>query len=152
MTHWNADERCFPHFEVNVFVGVGGGGVDGGGAVVVVVVVVVAAAAAVVVVDVAVAVVGVVAWPTLSFVVGRPIVAVVVFDGVQNDSVAGVGGSGAVAFVSVFFGCVLVKKQPLLALLLVWLEGGGEGGALEVSSERQLVATKRKKKIEKTHW
>ena len=131
MTHWNADERCFPHFEVNVFVGVGGGGVDGGGAVVVVVVVVVAAAAAVVVVDVAVAVVGVVAWPTLSFVVGRPIVAVVVFDGVQNDSVAGVGGSGAVAFVSVFFGCVLVKKQPLLALLLVWLEGGGgRGGSI----------------------
>ena len=32
MTHWNADERCFPRFEVNVFVGVGGGGVDGGGA------------------------------------------------------------------------------------------------------------------------
>ena len=147
MTHWNADERCFPHFEVNVFVGVGGGGVDGGGAVVVVVVVVAAAAAAaaVVVVDVAVAVVGVVAWPTLSFVVGRPIVAVVVFDGVQNDSVAGVGGSGAVAFVSVFFGCVLVKKQPLLALLLVWLEGGGEGGALEVSSET-LSCHKKKEK------
>ena len=143
MTHWNADERCFPHFEVNVFVGVGGGGVDGGGAVVVVVVVV--AAAAVVVVDVAVAVVGVVAWPTLSFVVGRPIVAVVVFDGVQNDSVAGVGGSSAVAFVSVFFGCVLVKKQPLLALLLVWLEGGGEGRALEVSSETVSCHKKKEK-------
>ena len=132
MTHWNADERCFPHFEVNVFVGVGGGGVDDGGAVVVVVVVVVA-------------VVGVVAWPTLSFVVGRPIVAVVVFDGVQNDSVAGVGGSGAVAFVSVFFGCVLVKKQPLLALLLVWLEGGGEGRALEVSSETVSCHKKKEK-------
>jgi len=148
VTHWNADERCFPHFEVNVFVGVGGGGVDGGGAVVVVVVVVAAAAAAaaaVVVVDVAVAVVGVVAWPTLSFVVGRPIVAVVVFDGVQNDSVAGVGGSGAVAFVSVFFGCVLVKKQPLLALLLVWLEGGGEGRALEVSSETVSCHKKKEK-------
>ena len=131
MKHWNADERCFPHFEVNVFVGVGGG--DGGGDVVV-------AAAAVVVVAVVVvdvAVVGVVAWPTLSFVVGRPIVAVVVFDGVQNDSVAGVGGSGGVAFVSVFFGCVLVKKQPLLALLLVWLEGSGGGWRAGVSCHKK---------------